>query len=52
MLGSPTPTETMNITAIEEELIREYYGLPPQRPCPLKIQKKWLFFNSGVFSNI
>ena len=40
MLGSPTPTETMNITAIEEELIREYYGLPPQRPCPLKIQKK------------
>ena len=40
MLGSPTPTETMNITAIEEELIREYYGLPPQRPRPLKIQKK------------
>ena len=40
MLGSPTPTDTMNITAIEEELIREYYGLPPQRPCPLKIQKK------------
>jgi hypothetical protein len=36
MLGSPTPTDATNITMIEEELIREYYGLPPQRPGPLK----------------
>lgn len=33
MLGSPAPADILNITTIEEELIREYYGLPSQRPC-------------------
>ena len=40
MLGSPTPADTMNMTTVEEELIRDYYGLPAQRPDPFKSQEK------------
>ena len=37
MLEAPTATDIMNMTTFEEELIRDYYGLPPQRPRPFKI---------------
>jgi hypothetical protein len=38
MLGSPAPTDSTNITTIEEELIRDYYGLSAKRPHPFKNQ--------------
>ncbi len=30
----------MSMTIVEEELIRDYYGLPLQRPIPSKNQEK------------
>lgn len=50
MLEAPTATDIMNMTTFEEELIRDYYGLPPQRPRPFKNLEKRLFYNSGVYS--
>ena len=50
MLEAPTTTDIMNMTTFEEELIRDYYGLPPQRPRPFKNLEKRLFYNSGVYS--
>ena len=40
MLEAPSPTDIMNMTTFEEELIRDYYDLPPQRPRPFKNQEK------------
>ncbi len=40
MLGAPTPINIMSMTTVEEELIRDYYGLPLQRPIPSKNQEK------------
>jgi hypothetical protein len=31
MVEAPTPINVFNITPVEEELIRDYYGLPPKR---------------------
>ncbi len=31
MLGAPSPVDVMSMTNLEEELIRDYYGLPTQR---------------------
>ena len=36
MLGAPAPIDITSLTTLEEELIRDYYALPLQRPCPLK----------------
>ena len=35
MLEAPTATDIMNMTTFEEELIRDYYGLPPPKTPPL-----------------
>ncbi|MBT3921087.1 MAG: hypothetical protein HOF21_00780 [Nitrospina sp.] len=40
MIEAPIPADLKNITKIEEELIRDYYGLPPQRPRLIKNQNK------------
>jgi hypothetical protein len=40
MLESPIPTDIMKITPVEEELIRDYYGLPSQRPNPFGNREK------------
>lgn len=40
MLGAPTPGNIMSMTIFEEELIRDYYGLPLQRSSPSKSQEK------------
>ena len=40
MLEAPSPTDINKTTMIEEELIRDYYGLPPQRPSFFKNQNK------------
>lgn len=40
MLGAPTPADIMSMTILEEELIRDYYGLPLQRPEPSKYREK------------
>jgi len=33
MLGAPSPTNITCVTTLEEELIRDYYALPLQRPA-------------------
>ena len=40
MLEAPSPTDINKTTMIEEELIRDYYGLPPQRPSFFKNKNK------------
>jgi len=40
MLGAPTPIDIMSVTSREEKLIRDYYGLPLQRPGSSKAQEQ------------
>ena len=40
MLGAPAPIDIANVTILEEELIRDYYALPLQRPCLLKNRRE------------
>jgi hypothetical protein len=40
MLGAPAPIDIMSVTTREEKLIRDYYGVPLQRPEPSKTQEQ------------
>jgi hypothetical protein len=40
MLGAPAPIDITCITTLEEELIRDYYALPLQRPSLSKKQEE------------
>ncbi len=40
MLEAPAPIDITNLTTLEEELIRDYYALPLQRPFPSKNRRE------------
>ncbi len=40
MIEAPTPANITNLTTVEEELIRDHYGLPLQRPNLFNKQKQ------------